>query len=300
MTSPNAPLVVGIDGHGRARDALALAARLAGPGQRVVLTHVQRQHGPRLNRMSVGEYEHLVQDAGIEHETRLTSNISPAAGLHEIAVESGASLIVVGSSRRSWLERVLGGSVAEAVVAGTPVPVAIAPHGYGIGGHRIAVIGCGFDGSPESREALTWAADFARQRRARLRVLAVATSIAFGGISTAGATGYRSANHVLRRALEHETHEAVASLTAGVEAAACVLDGDAATQLTAACVDLDLLVLGSRSRGPVRSALLGSVSRALVRSAVRPLVVLPRSAIAVTASAQPHGGSARRARAGSA
>jgi nucleotide-binding universal stress UspA family protein len=277
---------------------MALAARPAGPRQRLVLTHVQRRHGPLLNRMSVGEYEHLVQGAGIEHETRLTSNISPAAGLHEIAVEIGASLIVVGSSRRSWLRRVLGGSVAEAVVAGTPVPVAIAPHGYAIGGHRIAVIGCGFDGSPESREALTWAADLARERRARLRVLAVATSIAFGGISTAGATGYRSANHVLRRALEHETHEA--SLTAGVEAAACVLDGDAATQLTAACVDLDLLVLGSRSYGPVRSALLGSVSRALVRSAVRPVVVLPRSAIAVTASAQPHGGSARRARAGSA
>jgi hypothetical protein len=29
MTSPAAPLVVGIDGHGRARDAAALAARLA-------------------------------------------------------------------------------------------------------------------------------------------------------------------------------------------------------------------------------------------------------------------------------
>ena len=41
--------------------------------------------------------------------------------------------------------------------------------------HRIAVIGCGFDGSPESRAALSRAV--ARQRRARLQAVAVATVV---------------------------------------------------------------------------------------------------------------------------
>jgi nucleotide-binding universal stress UspA family protein len=54
-----------------------------------------------------------------------------------------------------------------------------------------------------------------------------------------------------------------------------VLEGDAASELAAASAELDLLVLGSRGYGSVRSALLGSVSRALVRSAACPVVVLP-------------------------
>jgi hypothetical protein len=35
-----APLIVGVDGSERSADALALAARLAEPGQRLVLAHV--------------------------------------------------------------------------------------------------------------------------------------------------------------------------------------------------------------------------------------------------------------------
>jgi nucleotide-binding universal stress UspA family protein len=57
-----------------------------------------------------------------------------------------------------------------------------------------------------------------------------------------------------------------------------VVEGDAAIELTEASAELDLLVLGSRGYGPIRSALLGSVSRALVPSSACPVVVLPRAA----------------------
>jgi nucleotide-binding universal stress UspA family protein len=40
--------------------------------------------------------------------------------------------------------------------------------------------------------------------------------------------------------------------------------------------DTDLLVCGSRSYGPVRRVLLGSVSAALVRQASVPVLVVPR------------------------
>ena len=48
-----------------------------------------------------------------------------------------------------------------------------------------------------------------------------------------------------------------------------------APELTPLVVGIDGSVLGSRGYGSLRSALLGSVSRALVRSAACPVVVLP-------------------------
>lgn len=41
--------------------------------------------------------------------------------------------------------------------------------------------------------------------------------------------------------------------------------------------ELDLLVLGSRSYGPVRRALVGGVSAEVMRSAPCPVMVIPRS-----------------------
>jgi nucleotide-binding universal stress UspA family protein len=62
----------------------------------------------------------------------------------------------------------------------------------------------------------------------------------------------------------------------GLQAEARLLDGDPAEALVAESEALDLLVAGSRGYGPVRSVLLGSVSRALVRGAACPVVVSPR------------------------
>ena len=55
---------------------------------------------------------------------------------------------------------------------------------------------------------------------------------------------------------ERRMHAALAALAHGGEASGVVLDGDAATELAEASADLDLLALGSRGYGPVRSALL--------------------------------------------
>jgi nucleotide-binding universal stress UspA family protein len=67
----------------------------------------------------------------------------------------------------------------------------------------------------------------------------------------------------------------------------------AATALAHRSRHLDLLVVGSRSHGPVRRLLLGSTSTRLVREAVCPLLVLPRSAEAQAADEDVAGAAAR-------
>jgi nucleotide-binding universal stress UspA family protein len=152
----------------------------------VLLVHVHL-YGRLSDLLSGGSYEQLVRefaestfmavqdmlDPAVPREMRLVSNASPAAGVHAVAEEVGASLIVVGSSHRFGLGRVLAGSVAESVLTGAPVAVAIAPHGYAAADTGLTTIGCGFDGSPESHEALAWAHALARRRRAHLRALAI-------------------------------------------------------------------------------------------------------------------------------
>jgi nucleotide-binding universal stress UspA family protein len=295
MITDTAPLVVGVDGSERSRDALALAVRLARDAQEVLLVHVH-PYGPLSTLVPDSEYETLVRGVAestlaamqdtlgpdVRRELRLVSDDSPAAGVQGVAEQAGASLILVGSSHRSGLGRVFAGSVAESMLTGATAPVAIAPHGYANQQARLETVGCGFDGSPESQQALTWAHAFARARRARLCVLAVHTRIAFGGIPATGALGFESANDALRTALEEQMQRSLASLDDDRDVSARVLQGDAAGELAAASADLDLLVVGSRGYGPVRSVLLGSVSRELVRSAACPVVVLPRGVAAAS------------------
>jgi nucleotide-binding universal stress UspA family protein len=304
-----APLIVGVDGSEGSRDALALAVQLAEAGQGVVLAHVH-PYGELSDLLSGDDYARLVREVAestlsaaqdtlppaTKRVMRLVSHRSPAAGLHDLAVKTDAALIVVGSSRRSGLGRVLAGGVAESVLAGSPVPVAIAPRGLAGSDDSIRIVGCGFDGSSEAHEALAWAADLARRRRARLAVLAVHTRIAFGGVSSAGALGYRSADDTLRRTLEQQMRDATASLGGGIDVNARLLDGDPSTALVAASAELDLFALGSRGYGPVRAVLLGSVSRALVRDGGCSVVVLPRGASAHRSDAAQRPGSAGQER----
>lgn len=62
----------------------------------------------------------------------------------------------------------------------------------------------------------------------------------------------------------------------GIEAGVEILEGDPATQIAdlASSREVDLIVVGSRGLGAVTGTLLGSVSRALVRRAKRPVLVV--------------------------
>ncbi len=87
---------------------------------------------------------------------------SRARGLHDAALELNADLVVVGSSSRAGLGRVLAGNVALQLLQGSPCAVAVAPKGFAKSQPSLAVIGVGVDGSPESTEALRGAVELGR------------------------------------------------------------------------------------------------------------------------------------------
>jgi nucleotide-binding universal stress UspA family protein len=57
-----------------------------------------------------------------------------------------------------------------------------------------------------------------------------------------------------------------------------LLRGGAPSVLAAQSEELDLLVLGSRGYGPVKSVLLGSVSSQVIKDAESPVLIAPRPA----------------------
>lgn len=279
--------IVGVDGSERSRDALALGAALAALEDRLLIAYVH-PYGELKSFLGGGKYETLVRETAesifddirdvvpesTTREMRLVTDRSPAKGLEELANDEGAGMVIVGSSERSRLERVLAGSVAETLLSGAPVPVAIAPRGYGDRPTvSLDVIGCGFNGSAEARAALDLAHDFAVRRGARLRLLGIHPPLAFPGVSS-GALEYRSVDDALRESLRQQLDEAASALDRSAETR--LLDGNPAAALTEQSEQLDLLVVGSRGFGPVRSVVLGSVSRALAREAACPVVVVPR------------------------
>jgi nucleotide-binding universal stress UspA family protein len=287
-TPGGSPVIVGVDGSDRSRDALALGQALIEPGARLLIVYVH-PFAELASLLTDGHYERLVREAAesvaqqaqevleprTEREMRIVSARSPAAGLQQLALEAGAGLIAVGSSERSGSGKVLAGSVAEALLSGAPVPVAVAPGGYASAARTPAgVIGCAFDGSTEARHALHYAAELTSRLAAQLRIIGVHQPLGFAGVSVSGSFGHRSANNALRDALQAALDEANEQLGAG--ATTHLLDGPVAATLIGQSAELDLLVAGSRGYGPVRRVFVGSVSRALVREAVSPILVVPR------------------------
>jgi nucleotide-binding universal stress UspA family protein len=284
-------VIAGVDGSERSRDAIVLARRIAAVLEAKLLAvyvfpigelagHLHGGPGPEVRRLldEVEDAAHarvreLASDMGVD-EVRLTTASSAAAGLHAAAAEENAQLIVVGSSERSGLDRVFPGPTATRLLSGSPVAVAVATAGYADRQPDTGTVGSGYDGSPAAREALTWAAEFARRGDRPLRVLAVQRQLAFGHIGVSGAFGAKSANDELRAGLSADLEQAVAALPID-SAETEILEGDPAQMLAESSAGLDLLVLGSRGYGPVRSVLLGSVSADVVQAAASPVLVVP-------------------------
>jgi nucleotide-binding universal stress UspA family protein len=276
-------IVVGYDEREVSRDALALARLLADmTGARLVVAAVfpydERHMGLDAYRHALAEDRQRVlaplldQLGGPEKaEAQALGGHSAPHALHQLVEDSEADMVVIGSSERAELGRILAGTTAERLLHGSPCPVAVAPRGYRDSEPGLRVIAVGFDGSSQAQAALRLAADLAIRAAATIRIIAVLPKV---GAARPEATQARTA---WRAELRDQVHDEAAALPGELRALPIAGEGDPASVLMEhAEQGVDLLVTGSRAYGPVRRVLLGSVSSALMRAAPCPVLVVPR------------------------
>jgi nucleotide-binding universal stress UspA family protein len=215
---------------------------------------------------------------GVRVEFRPLTGHSAPASLHRAAEELGAGLLVVGSTNRGELSRVVPGSTAERLMHGAPCPIAIVPRSWQAGG-GLGVLGIAFTDTPEGRIAFAEGFALAKRADARVRVLAAIKPRTFGRAAggrpgqeettydAVGAEAEHVADQILNMARRHDP---------GVPVEPDVSAQDAAEFLIAASPNVDLLICGSRGYGPLRAVLLGGVSRKVAAGAHCPVIVLAR------------------------
>jgi nucleotide-binding universal stress UspA family protein len=292
-------LVLGFDSSDQAEDALAFAKALrdAVNGELVVVsvedlepyfsdTPIWQQQADAQRARDFARVAEVLGEGGFVRRTAIGS--VPRA-LNLVAEEEAADVIVVGSTHRGAIGRVLPGSVGDRLLAGAPCAVAIAPLGYHERAHPpISRIGIAYDGEPEAVSALQTASELAEVLDAELCVVAVVPRLDLVLPERIGPTkaGY---HEVLRARFEELLARAVKTGPPDLEVTSVLLEGTPAAELANAGVEFDLLIMGSRGYGPVRRTLLGGVAREVVTLAPCPVMVLPRSAAAGGSSTtRPH------------
>jgi nucleotide-binding universal stress UspA family protein len=278
-------MIVGIDGTSRGDDALAFASCLARAlGTGLLLVHV---HGPDADRHTARAIlEERVATAGdVPVQSVTCADPSPARALQRVAAAWGASIIVVGPSHRAGVGLVLPGSTAQRLLHATRRTVAVVPRGWRpCGDAPLRRIGCGYDASAESEAALETAAALSLAVGGELDVMR-----AFWSAAPSGPHAMAVAGDLERRA-RPGLGEAVQALPDGVDARASLLLNDPARALLVRSRELDLLVLGSRGKGPIGGLWAGSVSSRVIREASCPVLVVPRGVrpgLVEPAAAQP-------------
>ena len=134
-------IIVGVDSTERSVDAVAFGRDMARATGAQVLLAAAYPYAPVPARVSGAQVREFLEGDAREvltaaHEAiaeldgvseHAIADPSPARALHKLASETGAGLIVVGSSHRGAIGRVLLGSTAVRVVHESPCAVAVVP-----------------------------------------------------------------------------------------------------------------------------------------------------------------------------
>jgi nucleotide-binding universal stress UspA family protein len=290
-------IVVGYDGSERAKDALALAAQLRARHGVVIVGCVYPATGPgrgqQLEPVLADAARKTLAEARKQYDAGWLSiqavrGHSPAHGLHILTEEAEADLVVVGSSHRGDIGRVLAGNTGERLLNGSPCPVAIAPKGFASDAGAPRVIGVAFDGSHEADAALHEGAALAGELDGTLKLVMVVPPLeAFTRDARyhphhADAEIERYRREEFRRMLE----DAAEPVSDELRAVTVLLEGHPAAEIVdEAGKGIDLLVMGSRNYGPIRRVMVGSAAIEVMRQSPCPVIVIPRGVATPSADA---------------
>ncbi|OJF13154.1 universal stress protein [Couchioplanes caeruleus] len=285
------PVIVGVDGGATGRDALVLgrwaASVLGVPLVVAVVRPAPAALGSgRVDAEWIADRDRaagavledaraLLAGAPEDAQFRIVASSSAAHGLHDLAEELRAELIVVGSGRAGPRHRLFTGSTADRLLAGSVCPVAVAPSGLETPPGAYGRIGVAYVDTPDGRAALEAAARLAVRTGSRIRLSTVVAGADAALPFLVGQDAERAFLDTARETYEQSLARAAESVPdARVDWEIRV--GDVVDQL-AELDDVDVLFCGSRGYGPARRVLLGGVSARLLRRARRPVVVVPRS-----------------------
>jgi nucleotide-binding universal stress UspA family protein len=283
-------VIVGVDGRSGGRDAATLGRRLLDPRGRLTLVHVHLETTAvvvhEFDSSAREEARRLLRDereaAGGEAELGEIGGTSVAVGLHQYAEEHDADLLVVGSSHRGFVGRMLAGDDTRSSLQCAPCAVAVSPPGYADSTRPIEIIGVGYDDSAESVGALAAAAELAGAADAEIHALILVAKVRFDGSLT-------PMNSVLGTdpRLTGMAHQLSRLERVRVRPAY----GLPVEELRAFGSEVDLLLLGSAGRQPDGRMVLDRTSKSLARSLACPLLILPSASIDAS-SANGHSDSA--------
>jgi nucleotide-binding universal stress UspA family protein len=203
----------------------------------------------------------------------VTLMASPVVGLAESALPGDQ--IVVGTTGHTGLVDGLVGSVATGVAHRAHVPVVVVPSKASTKiGTAMRKIVVGVDGSPESLRALAWAFDEALASGAVLDVVH-----AWEYPYSVSRNSMREVRKPMEFEAANELQTSLDSLGARLTEGSVVVhsklcENTPAAALLKAGSRADLIVVGSRGRGGLRSVLLGSVGRSVMHHALCPVAVV--------------------------
>jgi nucleotide-binding universal stress UspA family protein len=289
-------VVIGMDFSAPAEAAARWTAQHFARGAELVLVHVIAiPEPPRFLRGRFPPRETLVETARVGADKRMRElgqsmgaeriwleireGDAPTA-IAEVAAEYKADIIVVGThGERAGVWRTIG-STAEQLVRRSTIPVLLATGVRDSAPERLLVP---VDDDPVSGAVLKWAQFLADRFAADATALHVVSSAVLSGLLSAGAVASGVAIPASEEVLVGVKGESEGWIDEVIAASGLdrervrgeVTFGDPAQEIRAAAerLEADLIVMGSHAGG-VRSALLGSVAREVLRGAKCPVMVV--------------------------
>lgn len=293
------PVLVGYGPEDRGRGALALGRLLAcSAGRAMVVACVIPDRwgavGPArgvdrdyqdylvgLAQEALAHAQEAMADASVQVRFEVVTARSAPAGLTQKVQETGAALLVAGSSADGPWGHIALGSTTDRMLHSSPIPVVLAPRGQRYASDAtVGRVTVAVDGSAASQQVLARAAQLARDTGASLRVVSFAVRT---GTMYPPEVGLHAEDRVVaewREQAEEMIRSAVAGLGPKLSCAPQLRVSEGRSWAQA----LDetgweageLLVIGSSSSEPRFSRVfLGSTATRIIRHSPVPVVVVP-------------------------
>lgn len=280
--------IVGYAPNTRGADAIRLASALALTQEaELSIVHVLDRPAPEeaelpeertVQEMRTGRarewLSHALADVpdSVPATARVVYADSIAEGLLDAARDAGAELIIVSAARYGPLKRFTIGSVANALLHSSPLPVALVPSGYERP-HRISRMTAAVGSRQGADTLLDVAVESSARREVPLRLVSLIA------LDYDEAQADERAVKAARSHADQVLGEAVSRVQGRTEVTAQVAEGSTIEQAVENLhwEDGEIAIVGSSRLAEHRKIFMGSTANKILRVIPIPLVVVPRT-----------------------